>query len=380
MTLFVTLIAVSALAVAAFLYLPFLRHRDRDVDPNREMAIYEDQLAEVERDRDRGVLTDDQAAAARLEIERRLLKAGRQKASMTSTRSRAGRFATTLAIAAVPFMAGGIYLGLGSPDQPASPFAERQQAEAAPSTLTPGMAAGTHPEMEDRIAALEERLANAPDDVEGQALLARSYAAVGNYDAALRRYEIANRLTEGRERRLAGEYAEILVLTNDGMVPDTAAEIFRLILTDFPNDPQATYYTALWTAQNGDVQAAAARLRDLLADAPQGAPWAPAVSGLLAELDPQAEGAPRRGPTPTDMAAAAEMSEADRQAMIAGMVASLEARLEDTPDDLAGWRQMARAYEVLGRTDDAVRAYGEVLRLAPNDPAARARRDALLAQ
>ena len=50
------------------------------------------------------------------------------------------------------------------------------------------------------------------------------------------------------------------------------------------------------------------------------------------------------------------------------MVAQLAGRLKDNPNDLDGWRRLARAYAVLDRKADANRAYARVAALAPNDP------------
>ena len=59
------------------------------------------------------------------------------------------------------------------------------------------------------------------------------------------------------------------------------------------------------------------------------------------------------GPTQADIAAAAEQTPAERQAMIEGMVGGLAARLDDEPADPQGWERLLRAYMVLGRTDEA---------------------------
>jgi len=52
---------------------------------------------------------------------------------------------------------------------------------------------------------------------------------------------------------------------------------------------------------------------------------------------------------------------------IAAMVQRLSARLQDQPDDAAGWRMLARSYEQLGRFDQAVSAYRQLQRLRPDD-------------
>ena len=364
------------LVVVGLLLLSLLRREGMTADgdtPNREIALYQDQLAEVARDEERGVITGDQALAAQQEIERRLLKAARRAEGPDSAVSRQGRMALVMLAAAVPLAAGGLYLHLGSPEQPGTPFADR---ETGSDDGMRGTAAGSHPEMRDRIAQLEDRLRDAPDDAEGQALLARSYASIGEYQKAIAAYGEANRLTEGRDRRLAGEYAEVMVLANNGQVSEPARRIFDLIQTDFPDDPQARYYLALATAQKGDTPKAITDLQALRADSPDGAPWLGAVDGLLTELGaapPPSAPDPRfAGPSAEAMAAAAQMSDEDRATMIQGMVDSLASRLQENPEDVEGWRRLGRAYNVLGRTDDAANAYREVLSRDPNDAVAKA--------
>lgn len=92
------------------------------------------------------------------------------------------------------------------------------------------------------------------------------------------------------------------------------------------------------------------------------------LTSLAAELGltPPAGGT-ARGPSAEDMAAAEEMAPEDRQAMIAGMVDNLAARLEDNPDDLQGWVMLGRSYSVLGRTEDAIAALEKASDLAPRN-------------
>lgn len=56
------------------------------------------------------------------------------------------------------------------------------------------------------------------------------------------------------------------------------------------------------------------------------------------------------------------------QAQIEAMVQRLAQRLQTQPQDPAGWRMLAKSYETLGRFDDAVRAYQQLLRLQEPDP------------
>ena len=68
----------------------------------------------------------------------------------------------------------------------------------------------------------------------------------------------------------------------------------------------------------------------------------------------------RRGPSDAEVAAAAEMSESDRNSMIRGMVEGLAGRLAAQPDDLEGWLMLIRSYAVLQDVDAA----GEAVRQA----------------
>ncbi|MEM9422767.1 MAG: c-type cytochrome biogenesis protein CcmI, partial [Pseudomonadota bacterium] len=86
---------------------------------NHEVSLYRDQLEEVSRDLARDAITPDQATAARQEIERRLLLAARRNGDRNgyrqASRSRFGRLTLALIIAAMPLMAGSLYMHLGSP-------------------------------------------------------------------------------------------------------------------------------------------------------------------------------------------------------------------------------------------------------------------------
>ena len=117
MTLLLPVFALlTGIAVLAVLWPMFKRHplvpRDRF-----ELAIYRDQLAEVERDRERGLIPADQARAARLEIERRLLRAAAVEQQPADVG--AGRRGPVLAAALlVPLFAMTLYAVLGSPGLP----------------------------------------------------------------------------------------------------------------------------------------------------------------------------------------------------------------------------------------------------------------------
>ena len=76
MIAFWAIVTLMSAVVAAALVIPLLG-KARSARDRREydLAVYRDQLGEVDRDVARGVLADDQARATRTEIERRILAA-----------------------------------------------------------------------------------------------------------------------------------------------------------------------------------------------------------------------------------------------------------------------------------------------------------------
>src|SRR5215213_1542340 len=118
MTIWMLLAAMTALAVMAVLY-PLSRHREvvQAADPNAQ--FYRDQIAEIDRDRERGLLSDAEAEAARAEAARRLLRAnavGKDAvAPMGEPALRRRRAVSALALSLVPIMALAVYGAYGSP-------------------------------------------------------------------------------------------------------------------------------------------------------------------------------------------------------------------------------------------------------------------------
>jgi len=84
------------------------------------------------------------------------------------------------------------------------------------------------------------------------------------------------------------------------------------------------------------------------------------------------------GPTPNEMAAAAELSPEQRSEMVRGMVARLAARLQRDGSDVEGWLRLVRAYVVLDQRDEAQSAAAAARRALAADPEKVRRIDALV--
>ena len=122
-------------------------------------------------------------------------------------------------------------------------------------------------------------------------------------------------------------------------------------------------------------------LQDLALRRSRAAPWAGQRAGvaaacLLSVLIPVAAvllygqlGNPRAAASAAAVVAAAEPHAGASNDDMAMAINALARRLRSAPDDPDGWYVLARSYETLGRYSDAVAAYRQVLRLAPDQPA-----------
>ena len=335
--------AAMTAAVIAFLVLPVLRRRAEDgsVDRNAyDRAVFRDQLAELDRDLERGVIGPAEADAARNEISRRLIAAAERPQEQRA--AVAPRLAL-LGVLLVPLVALPLYLKAGNPGLPGVPLAQRM-AEAE--------AKGDY---EALIVKVEQHLARNPDDLEGWKVLAPAYRRGFRLADAVEAHRNIVRLSPPDAPALA-DYAEAMVMAGQGIVSAEAHDLFGKALALDPKLPKARFFDALALKQEGKTEEAKAAFEAFLADTPGDAPWRPM---LLAEL--QDMGARPPALDSDTMASAQDMAPEDQQAMIRSMVDGLEERLAANPDDLEGWLRLIRSRAVLGEAGKAKAAYDKAL-------------------
>jgi cytochrome c-type biogenesis protein CcmH len=368
----VVILVLAAIAAAA-LIVPLLR--GRSAAGSRavyDREVYRDQLAELERDRARGLIDAAEAEAARTEIARRMLATERDDAAVP-VKNGARPLALAAAIAA-PILALALYVEFGSPQIPGEPFASRVATDAG---------AKARVELTQRVAALAQRLQQNPDDLEGWNLLARSLSALERYGETVTAWRQIVRLTGGNPDA-SSALGESLVQAANGTVTPEARETFERVRGVAPFDARAMFYLGLAEAQAGNGAAALQIWTDLAAVSPENAPWLPTLRERMRQtaaesrIDPASvkpsEAAQRfaaarpapRGPNAADVEAMQRMAPEERQQAIRGMVEGLAARLEAQPDDVDGWRRLGRARLVLGERDKAKAAYAKAAELAPD--------------
>jgi cytochrome c-type biogenesis protein CcmH len=360
LTLPFLLAAVAFLALLPVL-LPLLRgSRDGPARASYDQAVYTDQLRELDRDIARGLLSPDDAAAARLEIQRRLLATDRLQAAPARL-SRSPVLAALVLLVAGPGSIA-LYLLLGAPNVPDTPFASR-----------PSEPAGEHESAQKAVAALEQKLRANPDDAESWLLYARSQATLNQWDKA--RDAFARAIALGQtDPDTTADHAEMTVLAAGGTVTPAAEAAFRKVLQADPANGQARYYLSIAAAQSGRPKEAIDGLLGLLADMPDDSPLrAPVIERIKqAAKDagvpvPTLPNGPAPGPDAQAVADAANMSAEQRDTMVRGMVAQLAAKQQADPANLDGWLRLGQAYAVLGEADKAADAYAKAATLKPED-------------
>ena len=380
------LVGLTSLTLVLLLVPLLLRRGAPAARDAYNLAVYRDQLAEVERDLARGVLGAEQAEAARAEIGRRILALG--PASGQTAPDPRPLAAAVVAILLLPVAALLIYGQLGSPALPDAPFAARTAAATEPAADNPA-----HLDMTAAVAKLRAQLKEHPDDLTGWLLLARSELSRGHYQEGADAYRRAADLS-GHRADVVGDWGEAQVLAAGGTVTPAARQAFKTALDDPQTAPRSRYYLALAQMQHGDVKDALKAWRALAADSPADAAWQPLLRQRIAEAtaklglaappasatNPTAANPTAANPTagnggmPSAAAvAAAEQATAGspdaQRAMINAMVARLAARLEQQPNDVEGWTRLGRSYMVLNEPAKARQAYARAVKLKPDDPA-----------
>ncbi|WP_317624914.1 c-type cytochrome biogenesis protein CcmI [Rhodalgimonas zhirmunskyi] len=388
--------AALAIAVTAIVLTALLRSKDAGEHPAAyDLRVYRDQLKEVERDLARGVISEADAERTRAEVGRRVLSADTQlKAARTGSAQPRGA-TIGLAVVVALVMVGGsaaLYPQLGSPGKRDLPLAlriansdaaraDRPSQQEAEAKLPPMTTPTPDPKFAELMDKLRTTVAERPDDLQGQLLLARNEAAIGNFKAAYEAQQDVLRL-KGDEAA-AADYAvlaEMLISAANGYVSPEAEEALKASLSRDPGYKPSRYYTGLLMIQ-ADRPDMAFRLWDrLLREGPPNAPWIPMIQREIEELAwragvqnyqapapaPAMTGLP--GPTREDMENAQSMSAEDRAEMIRGMVEQLNDKLANEGGTPEEWARLIGALGVLGQTERAQAIWGEAQQIFADKP------------
>ena len=378
-------LVVSGLFVIALLRRPNKSEEAADYD----MRVYRDQLTEIDRDLERGVLKQEDANRVRTEVSRRILAADAQRTVDTDFTRGAPRIVAS--VVALVLVGGSVALykgigpinGLGAPGYTDLALAERitfaeslrdsrpSQARAEASLTASPPVAEFNADYLQLVQTLRDTVAERPDDIQGHALLVQNESNLGNFVAA---YQSQGRIIELKREEVTVEdltgYTDLLILAAGGYVSPEAEQAARVVLTRDPNNGIARYYIGLMLAQTGRPDMAFRIWDRLLQIGPESAPWIAPILEQIPEMAQHAgvnyqiptignrrTSAANNGPTAANIEAAGEMTGAERIQMIEGMVSGLSDRLATSGGSAEEWAQLIGALGVLGRTDQAFAIY-----------------------
>lgn len=345
--------AVLVLACAYLVLIPLRRSRALRGRADSDVAVYRDQLDEIGRDLERGMIGETEAKAARTEISRRLLVADAARSAESNSQTKAGSQFAVILVLAMPFLAVPLYMYSGAPGLPSQPFAER--ISKAPEEQS----------LDELVARVEEHLRANPGDADGWRVVAPIYGRMGRFEDAATAYGRLIDLDGATAERLA-DLGESLVFADEGLVGDRAAAVFARAISMDAAHAQSNYFLGLAALQEGDRDTARAIWQELQANADPDLPWARMVTQSLAALDAEPS-------EPSAEEAIATLPDEDRAAAIRGMVDGLDERLATNGGSEAEWRQLMRARMVLGEADAARDALERALENLAPDAAAAAR-------
>jgi cytochrome c-type biogenesis protein CcmH len=341
--------AMTALVVMAVLW-PLSRRgaQTRPAD-DADLTFYRDQLAEIDRDSSRGLLSPAEAEAARAEAGRRLLRATSSSESglvaVGEPALRRRRAVSALALSVLPITALAVYGAYGSPQLTATTVAVKQKDPAQLDLAT-------------ALNRIESHLAANPEDGRGWDLVGPVYLRLGRAEDAVKAFSAALRILGEDASRLAS-YGEAQVAAQGGIVPAEARQAFERAVALDASAPRPRFYLARAAEQDGDTDRAKDIYRGMLAAAPADAPWVPLVQEQLARLDE-----PDQAVVPNGEA-------------IAGMVEGLARRLVEQGGSPEEWGRLVRSYVVLGDRDKATSALEKSCAASQKNPEVRQQLDQL---
>jgi len=231
----------------------------------------------------------------------------------------------------------------------------------------------------DPIAELQTAVRQKPDSVDAWLALGEAQMAADNPAAAVPSFRHAATLAPTRAEAWSALGEALVKADPRDPFPAAALDAFKKASAINPRDPRARYFLGVRRDLDGDHKGAIDAWFAILKDSPPGAPWAADVRrtieqvaqinkldvakrlAALPTLDPHTAlgttaGAAIPGPTPEQLRAAQSLTPSQQQAMVAGMVEQLEARLAREPANVDGWVMLMRSRMQLGQPDKAAAA------------------------
>ena len=243
MTQFAIFATLLIVVVAAFILPPLwlgLRAPKPKTDRKEaNLAIFRDQLAELERESTEGSLAAADFEQAKRELQRRLLEEVEPSAAdgVAATHGPSRKMAIAILIL-MPV------LGLLGYGMLGNPKALDPTQTAAPQQMTPE-------KINEMVASLAAKMQANPDDMPGWLMLARSYKSLGRYDEAVEAFAKAEKAIDKDPDQLAA-YAETVAMANGKGLKGKPAQLVEKALKVDPKHGHSLFLAGAAAMESGD--------------------------------------------------------------------------------------------------------------------------------
>jgi cytochrome c-type biogenesis protein CcmH len=290
MIVFVLVAALLVGVALAWLLPPLIRRDPGAIARDRvqmNLQLLRDQLADLDAEHARGALPAEQYGESKAELERRVLEETETGTRVTAAAS-GGRATAAVVAAAVPIAAVVLYLALGDP----SALDLQSRRASLEHTKQP-----TQQDIETMLTRLAQRLEKEPNNVDGWAMLARSYYVLQRYPEAVRAYEQLVRLVP-TEPALLVDYADALAMRDGRKISGKPLELVQQALKLDPKQEKALAMAGTEAFDRKDFRLAVEYWERLKAVAPPDSEMARNIASSIAEA--RARGG--LGPAPPEVA------------------------------------------------------------------------------
>jgi cytochrome c-type biogenesis protein CcmH len=246
------LIPLMLIVLAVFFLLsPVMMNRSlqRSSRSGVNIEFFKSRLSELESDRARGILDDDEFEQLRIELERRLLDEADSGHTAPSAHVKTS-FKTAIMLALlIPIVAVVVYQQTGAKaDWDIAQTLKNMRLKAAD-----GEAAET--DVKQLIRQVEERLEQRPDNGSYLMLLANQQMGLRNYPAAAAAYQRLRTIYPDDASVLA-QYAQAMYLSSDRTLTTKVTDMAELALRQDPQQPTVLSMLGMAHFEQGDYQRA----------------------------------------------------------------------------------------------------------------------------
>lgn len=268
MTIFWIISVLLIIVAMLFVVLPLWRSTHKSNAVLRDAAnleIFRDQIAEMDADLHNGLLTPELYEQGKRELQSRMLDEVKDEQNMAvAVRNPLKLLAIILAVL-LPLASVGLYWKVGNPNA------------LSPEASLAGVSGAGGMNLAEATKALEEKVANNPNDGESLLLLARSYGEMERFGDAVKVYEKLTALVSD-EAWIWADYADMLAMVHGQKLAGPPTKLIEKALALDPNHPKALALAGSAAMERGDYPAAIRHWERLLKGLPDGSEDAKMIS------------------------------------------------------------------------------------------------------